>query len=218
VLRAITKNMHPLGAVPAGVVSMAKAVYLFADDPTFGADPNMRVLACANKFNFGMEPPSARFEFSTRAVRAFDEQAGRWVQQEFGYWIPRGPTNLSARSLLVTLRPEDKERKSDVAAHLLLQLLKDGPRSLADIRAAIADHDPPISWRTMERVVEEMRIVVEDDPADKRRKLWSLPPDMLAAMEEADTVDELQIEEIEIPDAPPEDWGGEDDGEEEEDA
>jgi hypothetical protein len=216
VLRSITKNMHPLSTVPAGVASMSKAIYLFADDPTLGADPNVRVLACAGKFNFGPEPPSARFEFSTRNVKVFNEETGRNEQHAYGVWIPRGLVNISARTLLITLRPEDKERKSDVAAHMLLKLLKDGPRQVIEIRAALADREPPISWRTVERVADEMRIVVADDPTDKRRKIWSLPPDAQAAIEEADSDAELQIDEIDIdiPDAPPEDWTDGKDGEE----
>jgi hypothetical protein len=206
VLRDVRKNMHPPEAIPAGVVSMAKAVYLFADDPTIGADPNMRILACANKFNFGEEPPSARFEFSTRKVRVFNEETGKFEQHSYGIWEPRGLTTISARTLLITLRPEDRERKSDVCAYMLIKLLKDGPRPVSDLREAIKDRDPPISWRTAERVAEEMGILVADDPVDKRRKIWSLPPDVLATLEEADSDDELQIEEIEIPDAPPEEW------------
>jgi hypothetical protein len=211
VLRSISKNMHPLSAVPVGVASLAKAVYLFADDPTIGADPNIRILANAGKFNFGEMPPSARFEFTTRKVRVLDEQTGITELHPYGVWVPRGLVNISARALLVTLRPEDKERKADVAAHVLLKLLKDGPRPVGEIRNAIADRDPPISFRTAERVAEEIGILAEDDPTDKRRKIWRLPPEVLATLEEASSDSEIQIEEVDIPDTLPEDWGSGDD-------
>jgi hypothetical protein len=217
VLRSITKNMHPLKAIPAGVVSQAKAVYLFADDPDPGADPNMRILACANRFGLGEEPPSSRFEFSTRQVRVFNEETQQWETDQFGVWIPRGTVKTTARMLLVTLRPEDKERKSDVAAYLLLKLLKDGEwHRVAEVRKALLEREgPPISWKTMERIAGEIGVESMDDPTDARRKLWRLPPDVLDAVAEASSDDELQIEEVDAPDDTfPEDWT-KDDGEEE---
>lgn len=76
---------------------------------------------------------------------------------------------------------------------------------------------PPISWRTVERIRAEMSIVETDDEQDKRRKVWSLSEDTLATLEEADSMDDIQIEEvgIDVPDTVPEDWTA--DGEEEED-
>lgn len=75
---------------------------------------------------------------------------------------------------------------------------------------------PPISWRTVERIRAEMSIVETDDEQDKRRKVWSLSEDTLATLEEADSMDDIQIEEVDIdvPDTVPEDWTA--DGEEEE--
>lgn len=75
---------------------------------------------------------------------------------------------------------------------------------------------PPISWRTVERIRAEMSIVETDDEQDKRRKVWSLSEDTLATLEEADSMDDIQIEEvgIDVPDTVPEDWTA--DGEEEE--
>jgi hypothetical protein len=215
VLRSVKTSAHPLLAVPAGVASISKAVYLFGRDPTLGADPNVRVLACADKFNFGPTPNSLSFELETRTVSVLDEETGEQVDREFAVWRSRGEVGISARTLLVTLAPETKERKSDRVALFLVELLADGPRPVREIRMRVAELDPPVSWRTVERVANEMGIVASDDPRDARAKVWSLPPDAHAALDEVtEPADEVVIEEIDIPDTPPPDWGPSSDDEE----
>ena len=117
VLRTVNPKHHPLNAVPAGVVSVAKAVYLFGDDPTFGADANIRVLACPDKFNFGPVPASLQFEYATEPVSVKSAVTGRRVRDATtASGSARGETTVSAKMLLVTLAPETKERKSDRVA------------------------------------------------------------------------------------------------------
>ncbi len=203
-------------AVPAGVVSVAKAVYLFGDDPTLGADPNIRILACPDKFNFGPVPTSMQFEYATQPVLVRNPITNRRVRRDYGLWVYRGTSKVTAKALLVALAPETKERKSDRIGFVLIELLKDGPLAVAIIRQAINDLEPPISWRTVERVKNEMGIKEIDDPTDKRRKLWKLSESTLAAIEEITSPEDvLEIEEIDVdvPDVVPEEW---EDGEDEE--
>ena len=213
VLRSVNPKQHPLNVVPAGVVSVAKAIYLFGDDPGFGVDENIRVLACPDKFNFGETPVSLELEYATRPVRVRSALTGRRVGRDYGYWILRGETKVSAKALLVTLAPETKERKSDKVAWFLMELLKGGPQPLTVVRQAIQGMEPAVSWRTAERVANELGIETLDDEQDARKKLWKLPDSILATFEEAtEAEDELQIEEIDVdvPDTLPEDWTSED--------
>lgn len=214
VLRHVNLREHPLKAIPAGVVSIAKAVYIFADDPTLGADPDMRILACADKFNFGVVPASMRFEYDTKPVTVKDKQTGRKRRQPQGLWVYRGESQVSAKMLLVTLAPETKERKSDRVAMELIKVLRGGPQPVTAIRKHMAALDPPVSWRTVERIKNEMAIEETDHPDDKRRKIWALPPDILDTLTEADSDDDIQIEEVDKPDDTfPEGWTEEgDDG------
>src|SRR5205823_5895614 len=115
VLRDVNPKRHPLAAIPAGVTAIAKAIYLFADDPTIGSDPNVRILACADKFNFGEVPKSLEFEYATRPVSVCDELTGRRQLRDYGYWILRGESQVRATALLLSLTPETKERKADRA-------------------------------------------------------------------------------------------------------
>jgi AAA domain len=207
VLRDIARNAHPLLAVPAGVVSLAKAIYLFGLHPGVGADRNLRACACA-KFNFGVHPASRLFEIATKEGRVYDPKTQRWVKNQYAYLEPRGEVALTARALLVKMRPEDRERKSDRVAHHLVQWLRNGPVVVSDIRQEAAALDPPVSWRTVERIAEEMGIRKEKDETDGRRLTWALSEDHLATLEEAGD-DPIEIEEIQIPDTLPPEWNEE---------
>jgi hypothetical protein len=209
VLRHVPTNAHPLAAVPAGVASIAKAVYLFAGDPTIGADENIRILACAGKFNFGRQPLSHSFELETDRLKVFDPKTKRYGSGEYARFISRGDSKVKARMLLVMMRPEDKDRKYDIAGHVLLKMLCDGPQPVAKLRAVFAAlDDPPISWKTAERAADEMGIIITKDERDARKLIWELPPSVLDTLEEAGD-DEVVIEEVEIDepgDTFPEDW------------
>lgn len=200
VLRSVAKNAPPLNAVPAGVHSLAKAVYLFGQHPSPGADPNLRVLACAEKFNFGTDPASLLFEMDTREVKVKDPKTKRWMRSEYAYLEPRGAIGIGARSVMVTLRPEDRERKSDRAAMLLVKLLKHGPMMLTAIRAEMKTQNPPVAWRTVARVAAEMGIETIPDPVDTRKRLWQLPEEMMEIIAEADE-DGSDLEIFEVSDA-----------------
>ena len=208
VLRTINLKGHPLNAVPSGVASVAKAIFLFGDDPTLGADENIRVLACAEKFNFGPVPGSLSFEYQTRQMLVRNRSTGVRTRRDFGYWLFRGQSNVSAKRLLVELAPETKDRKSDRVAHFLFEQLKGGRLPVSALRAAVADLVPEVSWRTVERVKNEMGILESDGENDKRRKFWELSPDALATGEEVTSPDdEVRLEEIEEPgDTFPENW------------
>jgi hypothetical protein len=215
VLRSLNPKAHPLTAIPAGVVGLAKAVYLWGDDPTIGADANIRVLACADKFNFGPTPTSLAFELAPETVMVLDGDTGEWVPREFAAWRCRGESKVSARALIVMLQPETKERKSDRVAYLLLELL---PRRVEELRQAFDELEPPITWRTVDRVARDMGVIVEDDPQDKRFKVWSLPAGVQEVLDEvAGPEDEIVVEEIEIPafpDTVPPEWTPDDDDQE----
>ncbi len=209
VLRSVNPKHSPLMAVPAGIVSVARAVYLFGDDPRPGADPNIRVLACADKFNFGPIPESQSFEYSTRPVSVTSRITGERSLRDYGIWLARGPSKTTAKMLLVTLAPESRERKSDRVAWVLLNALREGPLAVSKVRQVIDDLQPQVSWSTAERVAREMGIVTIGDPQDARRKLWDLPEETKAALEEVtEPDDELVIKEVDgVPDTLPEDWG-----------
>ncbi|MDQ3671477.1 MAG: AAA family ATPase [Actinomycetota bacterium] len=213
VLKSVNPKHHPLNAVPAGVASVGKAVYIFGDDPTFGADENIRVLANASKFNFGPVPASLRFEYATAPVRVRSRVTGKCVQRDYGFWTLRGETTVTAKALLVVLAPETKERKTDRIVFLLIELLKGGPVPVSVVRQAISQVDPPTSWRTAERVATEMGIELIDDEQDKRKKWWKLPDSTLAVYEEiTEPDDEIQIEEVDVPHTLPEEWTDDDEG------
>jgi hypothetical protein len=209
VLRQTSVKKHPRLAVPAGVESVAKAIYLFGDDPQFGADPNMRILANAQKFNFGAEPASLQFEYSTAPVSVRNPRTRKRRLRDFGFWIDRGETQVTAKMLLVKLAPDKKESKSDRVVMELVELLREGPMSTRDLKEHFLGLMPPITWRTVERVKRDMEIEEADDPADGRSKLWSLYGLTLEDVEDADSLDDLVVEEIDAPDIPdviPEDW------------
>jgi AAA domain len=205
VLRDVAKNAHPLKAIPAGVVSSAKAVFLFGEHPAVEADPNLRVLACAEKFNFGKHPASLLFDIATKDVKVFDPKKRRWGTSEYAFLESRGEVAVSARALLVRMRPEDKERKQDRIAHHLITWLRDGAVPVYDLKQEADALDPPVSWRTVERVADEMGIIKEKDEDDARRLIWALPDHILATLEEAGD-DEIEIEEVDIPDTIPPEW------------
>jgi hypothetical protein len=209
VLRSVNPKHHPLNVVPAGVVSIAKAIYLFGDHPEVGADENIRVLACPDKFNFGPIPASLEFEYATRPVRVMSPVFKRRVNRDHGYWIHRRETKVTAKMLIVTLAPEPKERKADRAAWFLIELLKDGPKTVAAIKLACLQADRKVAFRTAQRVSGELGIDEFDDENDARKKWWKLSDEHLAAIEEAtEEGDELEIKEVDvdIPDTVPEDW------------
>jgi hypothetical protein len=211
VLRDIPKNAHPLQAVPAGLVQIPKAVYLFGPDPVIGADPHFRVLANADKFNFLKEKPATlRFEFESKSVRVFNTEASQWESFEVGRLTNRGEATTTARALLVTLRPEDKERKSDRVAFWLVQLLlKRGETLVSEIRQEANTLDPPVSWKTVERVADELGVVATPVPGDSRRRYWNLSPEQRAELEELTPGDDVTISEFELPEVPdviPEEW------------
>jgi hypothetical protein len=205
VLRDVAKNAHPLKAIPAGVVSSAKAVYLFGEDPGIAADPDVRILACADKFNFGKKPNSLLFEFQTVRVKVYDEETKGHPSDEYTRFLNRGEVKIPARALLIKMRPEDKERKQDRVVHALLQALRDGPRPVPELQKLVAGLDPPVSWRTARRVADEMGIIKEKDEKDKRSLTWALPQQVFDELQEAGT-DPVDIIEIDIPDTVPEEW------------
>jgi hypothetical protein len=207
VLRDVPKNAHPRQAIPAGLANLPRSIFLLGEHPTIGADPSLRVLAPV-KFNLGPHPASMLFEIDTTPVKVFDEESNQWQQLEFPFLRPRGEVNVSAKALLVKMRPEDKERKSDRVAHELIQLLRRGPLPRNEIRPAIEALDPPISWKTAERVANEMGIIKEQDKQDARKLIWTLPDYMLDELAEAGH-DPVEITEVNLkppPDTVPEDW------------
>jgi hypothetical protein len=213
ILSDVKANAHPLMAVPAGVRSVAKAVFLFSRDPRLGADENARILASA-KFNFGPPPRSLQFMLDTKQVPVVNKQ-GQTEICDYPSMICLGEVAVSAKQLLVTLRPEDKDRKGDRAAFLLVQLLADGPVAVSELKRIVAEQDPPLSWKTMERVAhgeDGIGVIESDHPHDKRKKLWSLPASAQDAVDEAG-IDGIQIEEVDLPDVAdtfPENWTDDD--------
>ena len=217
VLRSVNAKHHPLSVVPAGVVSVSKAIYLFGDHPDFGADPNIRVLACADKFNFGPIPASFELEYATKPVRVTSAITRKRVARDYGYWILRGETKVSAKLLLATLAPETKERKADRVTQVLIELLKEGPQPREVIRLAISKLQPTTAWKTAERVANELGIETFDDEHDARKKWWKLPDYMLDMLEEmTEDDDEMEFKEEDIPDTVPEEWGDTDGGDSDE--
>lgn len=211
VLARVSSKQPPQAAVPAGVRSVAKAIYLFGDDPTQGADPNFRVLANAQKFNFGLEPASLRFEYDLKDVEVYSKRQKRAVRRPFGFWIDQGETTVTAKMIVATLEPKKKESKADRVAIELVKLLAEGPVSTADLKPHFLGLHPPIAWRTVTRVKDEMEI--DDsvaDPNDARHNLWSLYGQTADVVEEAEDIEEdIVIEEIEAPEIPdtiPDDW------------
>lgn len=221
VLRSVDPNKHPQSVIPAGVLSIAKAIYLFSEEPGHDSDPNYRILACPDKFNFGPPPGSLRFEYNTKPVTVRDKITGTRRKRDYGYWTFSGESTVTARALLVTLAPETKDRKADRAGRFLIEQLKDGPVPGARVLAAGTQAEPPIAPRTLQRVAHDMSIVITDDEHDSRVKLWALPPEYLEVLEEAGSIDDVIIQEVDLPEVPdtlPEDWTGEEPTDEDGDA
>lgn len=205
VLRGIPKSATTaLVAVPAGLVSLAKAVYLFGPDPRLGADENIRLLATADKYNFGPPPQTLMFEKETQAVRIVSRRTKRSRLSDFMLWKARGPVPVKATQIVVMLRPESAERKTAKVEHAILALFRENalkPVPVAVARKAISALDPPVSWKTAERVSKEMALETQDDPQDARRKLWVLPDSLRELLEEtAGSDDEIELREVDVDD------------------
>jgi adenosyl cobinamide kinase/adenosyl cobinamide phosphate guanylyltransferase len=173
VLRDVNAKRHPLAAIPSGVTAIAKAIYLFADDPTIGSDPNVRILACADKFNFGEVPRSLEFEYATRPVSVCDELTGRRQLRDYGYWILRGESKIRATALLLSLTPETKGARRTRAAWRAYGAA--GAQSHPSRSSASTSEvfNRRSLMRTVERVAEEMGIVKTNGTTDQRQKFWS---------------------------------------------
>lgn len=205
-LRDVNPKRHPLEAFPAGITGVTKAAYLFADDPTPGADPNIRILANVDKFNFGPTPASLEFEYATHPVSVRSAGSGRMKLQDHGVWISRGESTVPARKLLVTLSPIGKERLREIVTWELFQQLREGPVAKQKVQAYFLTLQPPVSWRTVQRIAEDWEIVITPDPKDGRKSIWALPPELAEGIEGATGLEDIEFTEVDIPDEIPEEW------------
>ena len=73
VLRDVNAKRHPLDRHPVGRHSDSEGHLPVRGRSEIGSDPNIRILACADKFNFGEVPGSLEFEYATRPVSVCDE-------------------------------------------------------------------------------------------------------------------------------------------------
>ena len=217
VLRSMEKGSDALLAVPTGLRSRAKCVYLFGKDPTEGIGPDFCVLANA-KFNFGKPPESRRFEFVTGDIPLTSISGRKQVTREFVKWVDRGVVPISAMKLALSLTAESKEKRSDRAAMWLISFLREGQdgrsQPVSAVYTARESIDPPISWVTIKRVKTAFDIESVDDPKNKSKKWWRLPDHLYDVVEEAgDDLDDLVVEEIpDVPDTLPEEWEKDDGG------
>jgi hypothetical protein len=214
-LTAIKKDSHPLNVVPSGLKMLTKAVYIFAKDPTPGVDEGINVIGTA-KFNYHKKPESRRYAFDVTDVKVIRFESRGHVAIEVGKWIDRGETPVSVKMLVASLTPETTERKNDrLSAELTEFLLKGKDGRMQPVRACqemVESLDPPVNWRTAQRVAKKMGMESVDDPKNARKKWWRLPDewyDVYAEVTEED--DEVEITEIDAPDDTfPADWTGED--------
>lgn len=155
-------------------------------------------------------PAALQFEYDTVGVRVRKVTTGRPGKQTMGKWVDRGESKVTANALLVTLAPETRERKSDRVAFELIEMLKGGSLPVAEIRRLVEELEPTVSWRTVERVKQEMGIEEKGDPNDARKKWWNLPAGMLAVFDEVTgPEDKIVLTEVDVPDVPdtiPDDW------------
>jgi hypothetical protein len=205
----VKESSHPLLAIPAGLRTWAKAAYLFGQDPTMGADPDVRILAPA-KYNFGLHPKSRRFAFTVTDVQVVRASGRGSMLASFGKWLDIGDTTVTATAMLVKLKPESKDRLADRAGWELVRFLREGKdghtRSSIACKAMGLKLDPPIPHRTMERAAKELGIERIKDPKNKSKIWWKLPEHIIEAFDWTDDMDDIEIERVDIPDAPPEDW------------
>ena len=211
VLSRVSDKTPPLAAVTVGVRGIARAAYLFGEDPRPGADPNFRALANAKWNLTGKPPASALFEFDSARIRVKNARTGKRKMAEIGRLLDRGETDVTAKQILVTLTPKKKETKADRVVIELLSLLREGPVSTSVLRPHFLENvHPPISWKTVDRTAADMEIERTPDPADNRYMIWSLYGETAEAAEEAEDLEEdIVIEEVDLPDIPdtiPEDW------------
>lgn len=219
VLRDVNVNADAQLAFPSGLRGIAKAMYLLAKDPTLGADPEMRVLATA-KFNFAAKQPASRlFEFDTGTRSVYSLSSKRRVDREYGMLTDRGETKVTSKMLLITLAPEDKERLLDRAAFALVDCLQQGKQGRMQPVSWLRNKwrltlDPPIAWKTFQRVQEAMPgIESVQDPRNKSLRWWRLTDEQLGELQEADEDSTLNAEWIDAPDDTfPEDWVEGEDG------
>lgn len=209
VLRTIQKGSDPQMAIPSGLRGRTKAAYLFGMDPTPGASPEFRILASA-KFSHDAPPPSRRFEFTTETVSVRRISGRSRIDTSKGKWIDRGDVTITASAVMLTLVEESKDRQQDRIDFWLLRFLHKGKdrrmQPVTAVREAMKELDPPVSWKAVTRSKDRLGIESIQDPTNKSKRWWSITDDHLDILDAAPSDGDIRIEEIDIPDAPPEDW------------
>lgn len=203
------KEGNPSLAIPSGLRTWTKAGYVLAPDP---GDPDFRILACAKWNSSAKAPASLRFEFAgdTLSARRFSGR-GR-TDVEFGYLVKWGEVNISATTLVTSLSKQTSENKMIRAGMAVLKYIKEHGKDgrsarVVDLKAMINNLDPPLSWKSATRWAKEEEVESIPDPQNRSQKWWVLPDHLADTLEEmTEPEDEIEIEEIEIPDAPPAEW------------
>lgn len=170
-----TSGTHPLRAIGGsggGLPGAARAVYIFAVDPT---DKDDRVLAPA-KFNVGEEPKAIHFTMDSHEIVLGKGADAKMVSA--GKLILLGERNTSARSLLASEAAKGaampNQSKTAEAAAWLTIYLSLGPRPANEVHEDAVQNGHSI--KTLRRAADEMDV-------DKFRKggsngawFWQLPP------------------------------------------
>jgi hypothetical protein len=166
-------SAHPLLAVGGsggGLAGAARVAYLWGQSPD---DPDERVLACV-KSNLGPEAKPLAFELD---IHEFDDVGGIARLVNIGECEVTAQTLLAANQATAKKVPEKLAR----ACEFLCDYLRLGPRPPAEIKEDANQYG--IASMTIRRAADELGVV---KPNAGPKTTWSLPPELLALVNEED--------------------------------
>jgi hypothetical protein len=138
---------------------------------------NMRKLFVRAKNNDAAEADNQTmaYHFDVREV-GFDDELGKAIRAPFIVWEP-GYVDITATEAMQAAGENKSPGERDKARDLLLAMLAAGAEvSVEDIKDA-AEKGHGISWRTMKRAKDDLKIVaVKDRETHHGKWFWNSPP------------------------------------------
>lgn len=170
ILRHLNKSIgsSPLyrGGGSIGIIGAARFGFLVAKDPE-DASGQRRILA-PQKINIGPEPPALAYHLES--VPGSDVARVAW----------EGEIAMSTVAMLDAAASENDRSSRMEARAWIIDQLRDGPLPSKDLQASARNDG--ISWRTLERVKNELGIKAHRDRFGNNGKwVWTLPVDAKAS-------------------------------------
>jgi AAA domain len=127
-----------------------------SDDPL--SNENKQRCIAHTKSNLGGRAKTIRFVLTPTAIEIQGEQC-EIVRAVFGE-----DCDVRASEMLSAEQGFDKpgNTKRDIAYKWLERFLEDGPKAVDAIKAAAAANEPPIAWRTVERVKPDLNVKAKE--------------------------------------------------------